>query len=190
MKKTSLSILGGLLMVFGAASAFACPDAPTGPYYLLGATVYGYDQSQPCWYNYTGSTSTTTLSCATQRDGWSFGVGTSNIERTSFTIGSSDPIANANNWTLGFYVDLISPYQTSFDSFQVTAIVVHPNNNGSDYYPLFSWNGSQGDMTCGTVGVGPFSADHGDTVTIEFKGVNYGGGATEKVSVPLISNIS
>ena len=189
MKKISLSVIG-VFIVFCAANAFAaCPTAPTGPVYYNGATIYDYDQDQACWSTYTGSTSNTTLSCATQRDGFAMGVGTNNSERVSFTIGSSDPIANVNNWNLSFYVDLLSPQQTSFDSFNVTVIVTHPNLSNT-YYPLYAWNGSQGDLSCSPVGVGPFSADHGDTVTIEFKGVNYGTGATEKASVPLIENIS
>lgn len=189
MKKISL-LVSLLLLIFGAANVFACPDAPTGPYYFLGATIYDYSQAQGCYSFYgSGTASTTTLSCATQRDGWSLGVGNYSAMRTSFTIGSSDPVVNANNWVLNFYVDLISPAQTSFDYFAVTAYVTH-SNNSLDTYTLFTWNGSQGDMTCAPISVGPFSANHGDTVTIEFRGTNFGSGATMKASVPLIEDIS
>lgn len=189
MKKLPISVFLSLLVLV-AANAFAtCPTAPSGPYSYLGLNFYDYSQDASCYSFYgSGSTSSTTLDCG--YGGWQFNNGNYSAMRASFTIGSSDPILNANHWVVDANITAISPGQTWFDYFALTVYVTHPNNTPAmDTYTMYTWNGSQGDLTgCNLVSQAYFSANTGDTVTVEVRATIFGSGATIKATPVTISN--
>jgi hypothetical protein len=187
MKKLSLSAFL-VLLTFVAANAFACPTAPTGPYFWNGLEWYDYTQSASCYSFYgSGNTPTsTTLDCG--YSGWQFGSGNYDSMRTSFTIGATDPILNANHWRVITNLTFISPDQTSFDYFAFTVYVRH-SDNSTTTYTLYTHNGSQGNLTgCNQLNEAYFSATHGDTVTVELRATILYTTATIKATPVTISN--
>jgi hypothetical protein len=188
MKKLSLSVLLSLLTLLAANAAFAtCPTAPTGPGFFLGLEYYDYSQDASCYSFYgSGSASSTTLDCG--YSGWQLNNGNYSAMRASFTIGSTDPVLNSNHWRVNTYLTAISPSHTSFDYFAMTVYVRH-SNNMTDTYTMYSWNGSQGDLSgCNQINEAYFPATNGDTVTVELRATIFASGATIKATPITISN--
>lgn len=188
MKKLSL-VLVLVLLTLGAANAFGCAATWTGPYFWNGLTIYDYTEAKSCYsFNGSGSVSNATLSCG--RDGWQYGTGNYSAMRTSFTIPSNAPILDPTKWNINLYVELISPDQSWWDYFELTITVTHPNNT-SNFYRPFSWNGTMGDLNgCVQEYVAAFSANIGDTVTVEVRGKNLAGNAILRSTVPDIYNLN
>jgi len=192
MKKLSISVLFSLLTLV-AANAFAqvqCPTPPSGPYFWNGLNFEDYSQDPSCYSFYgSGGYTTTTLDCG--YGGWQLTSGNYSAMRASFTIGATDPVRNSSHWRVGTTLTAISPGQTSFDYFALTVYVTHPNNTPPmDTYTMYTWNGSQGDLNgCNLVEETYFSANTGDTVTVEERATILGGsGATIKVTPVTVSN--
>jgi hypothetical protein len=190
MKKLSLVGMAVLVML-GAANAFAtCPTPPSGPGFFLGLEYYDYSQDAACYSFYgSGSASSTTLDCG--YSGWQLNSGNYSAMRASFTIGSSDPVLNSSHWKVDTYITAISPSHTSFDYFALTVYVTHPNNSPAmNTYTMYTWNGSQADLTgCNLLDEAYFSANTGDTVTVEVRAtILAGSGATIKATPVTITN--
>lgn len=190
MKKVCLLVFLSILTLV-ALNAFAdqCPTPPSPPYFWNGLNFVDYSQDPSCYAFYgSGGYTATTLDCG--YGGWQLTNGNYSAMRASFTIGPNDPIRNSSHWRVGTSLTAISPAQTWFDYFALTIYVTHPNNTPPmDTYTMFTWNGSQGDLNgCNLVEETYFSANTGDTVTIEERATILGSGATIKVTPVTVSN--
>jgi len=190
MKK--LTLVSAFLLTLGAANALAqCNTSPTGgdPGFWNGITFYDYSVPASCYVPYgSGSENigTTTLPCG--YGAWQFGYGNYASERWTFSVTSNAHIANPDHWNVSTYVQLISPDHSWWDYFELKVTVTHPNNTQS-IYTLFSWNGTQGDLSGCNLRGGLFTANVGDTVMVEVRSSQYGNATIDAV-VPTIDNQS
>jgi hypothetical protein len=174
MKRLALSLVAVLLF---AANAFA--DCPTPPSYSLYGSI-NWTQLPACYS--TDNITSLTPTCNDPR--WQFGNGWSSIATTSFTIGANDPVADPARWSGESFIEFNSPSASWYDQIELDAYVHHPNG-ATNSYVLFNWNGTMGNLSGCTQLYGYFSADHGDTITIQLKGTNLSG-ATITATVPRV----
>ena len=140
---------------------------------LCALPSFGYCQTPPyqqcaggfCWYNYSGDPDClelynvdgpSQLGCGN----YAYGSGVSYIGYT-FTIGPNDPVTG---WfDMQAYVDFYDPTDSPLTEVQGFAYVIH--NGVGSFHSLFSWRGSDGDLSCASM-YGGFAATTGDTVNV------------------------
>lgn len=183
MKKLSL-ILTLLLVVLGMAGSASAQCQPTwyGPYNFFPAPYYVVALDPNC-FSLTTNVSSSTVSCS-YTSGWQFGGGWSESASTYFTISSTDPSIDPSSWEVSAFVEASSPGGSWYDQIAIN-VTVHHQNGTNSYYTPFSWNGTQGSLNGCQQQYGLFTADHGDTVTVEVRTTNLTG-ATLRASVPML----
>jgi hypothetical protein len=183
MKKLSLSIVV-ILLLLGTGNAFAQCHSVLGPYSSGPISWYVYSQDQSC-YSTTDGISADTVSCYTG-SGWKFDGAYLMNAHMSITLGSTDPIIDANNWTASSFIEFNTSNGSAYDWIELAAYVQHPNNTVS-MYSLFFWDGTMGNLNGCAEKYGLFSANTGDTITIQINASDPHG-ATIRASVPRLIN--
>lgn len=184
MKKLSL-LLVVVCLLLGTGNAFAtCHPSAYGPYTIGSLSYYLYDQPQNC-YSLTSGVSNDVVGC-NYVNGWSFSGAYLMNASTTFTLTSSDPIINSNKWLVGSNIEFNSPAADAYNWVQLAVYVYHPNNTVSQY-SIFYWDGRDGTLSGCPERSGYFSADVGDTVTIQINALNTAGG-TIRASTPTLFN--
>ncbi|HET7435865.1 MAG TPA: hypothetical protein VFN10_14250 [Thermoanaerobaculia bacterium] len=181
--KAIAAVLALVLVV--VPSAFAgCPTI-SGPYICCGTAWYQYSWSTSC-AGTTGNVSNATMWCYST-PAKAFGTGSSSATY-SYTIGSSDPIAN--HWSADLrYVEWSDPNGSASNTLSATLSVTH--NGSTTSRTLFSVNG-QSSKSCSLEGTGAtnFDAAVGDTVTITINASIVNSNVTAQVGAPTLYTVN
>jgi hypothetical protein len=185
MKKLSLSVVV-ILLLLGTGNAFAqCHPTVDGQFSSGGSVWAVYSLDPSCYSTTDGVTTISSMSCS-YNPGFEFGGAYLMNAHRTFTLNSNDTILNPNGWTASSFVEFNNTSGSVYDWIQLAAYVYHPNGSVSSY-SLFYWDGTMGSLNgCGQQ-YGIFSANVGDTVTIQLNGSDPHG-ATIRASVPRIIN--
>ena len=153
-----------------------CPTAPTR-YYIFPYTYDNYTPDSSC-VTTSGSASATTMWCYST-PAYSIGSLPAAISY-EFTA-----LEDADWWDADVMVEFDDPTNAFTNYFEAWAFVYHPATSTTTSTLLYSWNGTQGDISCQRVG-SSFSAVAGDTIEIVVMAQKGSSGATMQISKPHI----
>jgi len=178
--RTIITAVLALAVTFAVPNAFAgCPTI-TGPHAVGGAEWFQYDFDTNC-ASTSGNVSSTTLSCYSTpaysfnyQSGGPFG-GTVSY---SFTADVTSSV-----WEADIFYDFDDPNVNWYNYLLATVTVTH-NGSSSQYYIVIH-HGTNGSASCDRPYVN-FSAQSGDTITIDITGSNYYSNTSMKASAPTL----
>jgi hypothetical protein len=175
--KRQISWLFVAVAVAVAPQLFAtCPTAPTR-HYIFPYTYDNYTPDTSC-VSTSGSASATTLWCYSE-PAWAIGALPAAI---SYEFTALDtPLF----WDADVMVEFDDPTNSATNYFEAWAFVYDPSTSTTTATLLYSWNGTQGDISCQRVG-NSFSAASGDTIEIVVMAQKGSSGATIEISKPFI----
>ena len=176
MRKLFLSVTLLALLVLPATAMADCADPVAGPFYFYGYYYYDYSRafSNSCWtigQNINVPPNSQTMSCT---GAYSYDYRGANSSRHiiyTFTV-KSDGITYPR-WELSFDFEGVDPHSSWYNQLVVNAYVYHPGS-GTTTTQIFAWNGTQGNYTSCNQPVHSFTAQVGDTITIDFAGAGSG----------------
>lgn len=168
--------VGVLSLLIGGSAQAQCNDGPSG--YSCGflGCWWDYTEGSGCYSTY-GSVSSATA-CTTS-DGWEFGTG--GTQYATYTFDVTDA---GRYFEVGSDITFLDPNNNANNAIILDAYVLHPNNT-ANYYQLFAFDGTDGDLSCYTAS-NTFYAANGDQVTISVNVGKQNSNTTIVASVPTI----
>lgn len=173
--RKAVAIFAVVLFALGGTPAFAaCDDGPD--FHCMFAS---------CWYDYSEDDSCYTTSGPAYGGtfcfdpGWEIGTGGNAYVYASFTV--TDAYDKFFAYTTVTFDD---PNNSAGNVIIFGATVYHGST--PTWYPLFSWDGTDGDLACAYYTGGEFAAVPGDVVEISFSAAKQHSNATIEVTVPFV----
>jgi hypothetical protein len=184
MKHKMAVIAIAVIMAIFPLNAFAgCPTI-NGPYACCGYLYYTYVFDASC-ASTSGNVSAATEYCDFYNPtaAKQFGTGSSSATY-SYTLGTSDPIVDSNNWEVDLrYVEWSDPNASTSNTISATVSVTHGSTTSNTF---FSINGTTS-QNC-TTPYASFSAVAGDTITVTINTTIYNSNVTARVGPPMLFN--
>lgn len=174
--RKAIAVFAVVLLTLGATPAFAaCDDGPD--YHCLFAS---------CWYDYSEDDSCYSTSGPAYGGtfcfdpGWEFGTGGNAYVTATFTVTDT-----FNDTFQGFTNVTFNDPNNSANNVIIFGATVYSGSTPT-WYPLFVWDGTDGDLACEQFMGGTFYASYGDTVEMSITVSKQHSNATIEASVPFV----